>query len=250
MKEEAGDFIYMLSLPSATPAPVEVLDYMPDSPDYRDNYIASGPYTPTDYVPDSKLVLERNPSWNAESDPLRAAYVDKIDITFGLQADAAIQQLQAGDADVVWDIIIPPAILQMLTMTGDEKLSTMGVGRTSFIFINTVSGNNDGALKDLKVRQALNYAVDRAAIVQQMGGPAVAAPQHGIFGPGVLGYHDFDLYPSEESKGDPEKAKALLAEAGYPDGITLKMPYRNSGILPAVAQTVQAAMAKAVSHWN
>ncbi|SFO85413.1 peptide/nickel transport system substrate-binding protein [Cohaesibacter marisflavi] len=245
LKEEAGDFIYMLSLPSATPAPVEVLDYMPDSPDYRDNYIASGPYTPTDYVPDSKLVLERNPSWNAESDPLRAAYVDKIDITFGLQADAAIQQLQAGDADVVWDIIIPPAILQMLTMTGDEKLSTMGVGRTSFIFINTVSGNNDGALKDLKVRQALNYAVDRAAIVQQMGGPAVAAPQHGIFGPGVLGYHDFDLYPSEESKGDPEKAKALLAEAGYPDGITLKMPYRNSGILPAVAQTVQAAMAKA-----
>ena len=245
LKEQAGDFIYMLSLPSATPAPVEVLDYMPDSPDYRDNYIASGPYTPTDYVPDSKLVLERNPSWNADSDPLRAAYVDTIDITFGLQADAAIQQLQAGDADVVWDIIIPPAILQMLSATGDEKLSTMGVGRTSFIFINTVSDNNDGALKDLKIRQALNYAVDKAAIVQQMGGPAVAAPQNGIFGPGVLGYHDFDLYPSEGAKGDPEKAKALLAEAGYPDGITLKMPYRNSGILPAVAQTVQASMAKA-----
>jgi peptide/nickel transport system substrate-binding protein len=245
LTQRAGDFIYMLSLATSAPAPIEVLDYMPDGPDYRSNFIASGPYTPGAYTPDSSLQLVRNPAWTADSDPLRKAYVDQIDITFGLTVDAIMQQLQSGDGDMTYDVTIPPAILQMLTAQGDEKLMTVSSGNTNFIFINTVSDNNNGALKDLKVRQALNYAVDKAAIVQQMGGPSIAKPVNGIFGLGVLGYHEFDLYPSPEAKGDPEKAKALLAEAGFPDGITLKMPFRNKGNEPAVAQTIQASMAKA-----
>jgi peptide/nickel transport system substrate-binding protein len=245
LTQQAGDFIYMLSLATASPAPIEVLDYMPDSPDYRTNFIASGPYTPAEYTPDSSLQLVRNPAWEAESDPLRKAYVDQIDITFGLQPDAIMQQLQSGDGDMTYDVNIPPASLQMLTAAGDEKLSTVSSGNTNFIFINTVSGNNNGALKVLKVRQALQYAVDKAAIVQQMGGPTVAQPVNGIFGLGVLGYHEFDPYPSTDAKGDPEKAKALLAEAGFPDGITLKMPFRNKGAEPAVAQTIQASLKKA-----
>lgn len=245
LTETAGDFVYMVSLPTASPAPVEVLDYMPDGPEYRANYIASGPYTPVDYVPDGSLKLDRNPAWSADADPLRGANVDHIEITFGVQPDAAIQQLQAGDADMVYDITIPPAILSLLTATADPKVMTMSAGRTAFLFINTVSENNNGALKDLRVRQALNYAINKAALVQQMGGPTVAQPQNGIFGPGVLGFHEFNLYPSEGHAGDPEKARALLAEAGYPDGITLKMPYRNQNNMPEIAQTIQAAMAEA-----
>ncbi len=245
LTQRAGDFIYMLSLASAGPAPVEVLDYMPDGPEYRANFIASGPYTVGEYTPDSRLQLVRNPAWKSESDPLRKAYVDEVEVTFGIQPDAAIQQLQAGDGDMTYDIIIPPATLQMLTTAGDEKMMTISSGRTAFIFINTVSANNTGALKDLRVRQALQYAIDKAAVVQQMGGPTVAKPQNGIFGPGVLGFHEFDLYPSEGAKGDPEKAKALLAEAGFPNGITLKMPYRNQNAEPAIAQTIQASLKKA-----
>lgn len=245
LTQKAGDFIYMLSLPTSAPAPIEVLDYLPDGPDYRSNFIASGPYTPAAYTPDSSLQLVRNPAWNADSDPLRKAYVDEIQITFGLQPDAVLQQLQSGDGDMTYDITIPPAILQLLTATGDEKLMTVSSGATAFIFINSTSDNNGGALKDLRVRQALNYAIDKAAIVQQAGGPTVGQPVNGIFGPGVLGYHEFDLYPSPEAKGDPEKARALLAEAGFPDGITLKMPYRNQNNEPAIAQTIQASMAKA-----
>jgi len=245
LTEKAGDFVYMLSLPTSAPAPVEVLDYMPDGPDYRENFIASGPYTPETYIPDSTIKLTRNPAWNSDSDPLRSGYVDNINITFGIQPDAAIQQLQAGDADMTYDILIPPAILQMLTATGDDKLVTMSVGRTSFLWFNTLTDNNDGALRDLKIRQAVQYAIDKAAIVQQMGGPMVAAPQNGIFGPGVLGFHEFDLYPTDNASGDPEKAKELLAEAGYPDGITLKMPFRNQNAEPAIAQTIQASLKKA-----
>ena len=245
LTQKAGDFIYMLSLPTSAPAPVEVLDYLPDGPDYRSNFIASGPYTPGAYTPDSSLQLVRNPAWTAESDPLRKAYVDDIEITFGLQPDAVLQQLQSGDGDMTFDITIPPAVLQMLTATGDEKLMTVSSGNTAFLFINTVSENNGGALQDVRVRQALNYAIDKTAIVQQSGGPTVGQPVHGIFGPGVLGYHEFNLYPSPDDKGDPEKAKALLAEAGFPDGITLKMPFRNQNNEPAIAQTIQASMAAA-----
>lgn len=245
LTQRAGDFIYMLSLPTASPAPAEVLDYLPDSPDYRTKFIASGPYTPSAYTPDSSMQLTRNPAWKAETDPLRKAYVDEIEITFGLQVDAIMQQLQSGDGDMTYDVTIPPAVLQTLTAAGDEKVMTVSSGNTNFIFINTVSGNNNGALKDLRVRQALEYAVDKAAVVQQQGGPTVAQPVNGIFGLGVLGYHEFNLYPSTDAKGDPEKAKALLAEAGFPNGITLKMPFRNKGLEPAVAQTIQASMARA-----
>lgn len=245
LKERAGDFVYMLSLPMPAPVAVEALDYVPDSPEYRANFIGSGPYTIGEYTPDTSLKLVRNPAWKPESDPLRKAYVDEIEITMGLQADAIMQQLQSGDADLAYDINVPTAILATLAATGDEKLTAMSSGNTNFLFINTVSDNNNGALKDLRVRQALQYAVDKAAIVQQWGGSTVAEPAHGIFGIGVLGHHEFDLYPSPESKGDPEKAKALLAEAGFPDGITLKMPYRNKDLEVATAATIQASLARA-----
>lgn len=245
LTEPAGDFVYMLSLSAAAPAPAEVLDYMPDGPDYRENFIASGPYTVAEYVPDSILRLERNPSWNADSDPLRKAWVDGIEMVMGMQADGAIQQLQSGDADMLYDILVPPAQLQLLQAQGDEKLMAISAGRSNFIFINTVADNNDGAMADLRVRQALNYAIDRGAIIQQMGGPYVATPNHGIFGQGVLGWHEFNLYPSEGDRGDPEKARELLAEAGFPDGITLKMPFRNLNDEPAIAQTLQESFRKA-----
>ena len=245
LKERAGDFVYMLSLPNPAPVPVEALDYVPDSPEYRTHFVGSGPYTIGDYTPDTSLKLVRNPAWKAESDPLRKAYVDEIEITMGMQPDAIMQQLQSGDADLAYDINVPTAILATLVANGDEKLAAMSAGNTNFLFINTVSNNNNGALKDLRVRQALAYAVDKAAIAQQWGGSTVAEPVGGIFGLGVLGHHKFELYPSPGSKGDPEKAKELLAEAGFPDGITLKMPYRNKDMEATTAATIQASMARA-----
>ena len=241
----ANDFIYLLTLPVTTPAPVEVLDYLPDSPEYRENYISNGPYTIDSYVPDSIVRLVRNPSWDAASDPLRKAYVDQIEVIAGVQPDAAMQQVQSGDGDMLFDINVPPVTVQMLNATGDERISTLAEGGSRMIWINTVSQNNDGALQNPLVRQALNYAIDKAAVVQQYGGPEFATPLNGIFPLGILGHHEFDPYPSENNQGDPEKAKELLAEAGYPDGLSLKMAFRNAGTGPAEAQVLQASLAEA-----
>lgn len=242
----ASDFPYMLSLDAADPAPIEVLDFLPDSLEYRRNFVSSGPYKVKEYQPDAKFVLERNEAWNPESDPLRKAYVDGIEMTMGVEGDAAIQQLQAGSADMLFDLSPSPANISQMKAANDEKLQTMNNGGIDqFMWINTKSPNNGGVLADLKVRQALQYAVDKTAVVQTMGGADLAGVTNGIFGPGILGHEAYEPYPNNGGKGDPEKAKQLLAEAGFPDGITLKMPYRNVGTQPDIAQTVQESMKKA-----
>lgn len=246
LTQPAGDFVYMLSINQASPAPEEVLDYLPDSPEYRDNFVSSGPYTVDKYTPDATLQLKRNPSWKASSDPLRKAYVDKIEMTMGVENDSAMQQLQAGSADMLFDIVPTAAQVQQLKTANDKKLSTLPTGGVDqFVWINTKSPNNNGALKNIKVREALEYAMDKAAVVQTLGGSEIAKVQNGIFGPGILGQKDFDPYPTKDSKGDPEKSKQLLAEAGFPNGLTLKFPYRNLGAQPAIVQTIQASLEKA-----
>lgn len=243
--EPASDFTSMLSLPTANPAPVEVLDYLPDSPEYRANFVASGPYTIAEHTPDVKLLLERNESWNSDSDPLREAYVDSIEMTMGVEGDAAMQQLQAGSADVLFDIQPSPANIQQLVAANDSKFTTMeNGGIDQFMWFNTKSGNNDGALQNLAVREALQYAIDKPAVQQVMGGEDIATVTNGIFGPGINGYKPFSLYGDESGKADPEKAKELLAEAGVTD-LTLKFPYRNLGSQPDIAQTIQASLEEA-----
>jgi peptide/nickel transport system substrate-binding protein len=245
LTEEASDFIYMVSLANASPTPAEALEYAPDSPAYRANYVSSGPYTVEEYSPDKHLYLIRNPAWNADSDPLRAANVDRIEITFGVTPDAAIQQIQSNDADATLGINVTAAQLSQLKASGDTKVTTFGTGATFFLWINSISENNNGALKRVEARQALQYAVDKSAFVQQLGGPEMAKPAIGIFGSGVIGYSTTDPYATPNNAGDPEKTKALLAEAGIP-ALTLKLAYRSdNAVEPGIAQTIQENMAKA-----
>lgn len=245
LTEPASDFTSMLSLPTANPAPIEVLEYLPDSPEYRNNFISSGPYKISAYKPDASMDLVRNPSWKADSDPLRKAYVDEIKMTMGLEDDAAMQQLQAGSADLLFDIQPSPANIQQLKTANDQKLTTMANGGVDqFMWINTKTSNNGGALQKPEVREALQYAIDKPAVVQVMGGPDIATVTNGIFGPGINGYEDFAPYGDKSGKADPEKAKALLKQAGVTN-LKLKLPYRNLGAQPDIAQTVQASLEKA-----
>ncbi|MGO3148064.1 MAG: ABC transporter substrate-binding protein [Leucobacter sp.] len=243
--QPASDFTSMLSLSTANPAPVEVLEYLPDSPEYRANFVASGPYTVSAYTPDVELKLVRNESWSADSDPLRAAYVDEIVMTMGVEGDAAMQQLQAGSVDMLFDITPSPANIQQLKTANDEKFTTLeNGGIDQFMWFNTKTSNNNSALQQLEVRQALQYAIDKQAVVQVMGGEDIASVTNGIFGPGINGYEEYAPYGDGSGKADPEKAKQMLADAGVTD-LTLKFPYRNLGTQPDIAQTIQASLEEA-----
>lgn len=240
--EPSADFTSMLSLTVADPAPIEVLDYLPDSPEYRANFIASGPYKVGSYIPDSEWKFVRNPSWNADSDPLRKAYVDEIVMTMGLESDAAMQQLQAGSADMLFDIQPSAANIEQLKTANDTKFSTMeNGGIENFMWFNTKTTNNNSALQKLEVRQAIQYAIDKVAVQQIVGGESMASVVNGIFGSGINGYKQYSLYGEGDGKADPEKAKELLAAAGVTD-LTLKLPFINNGAEPDIAQTIQASL--------
>lgn len=241
-----SDFMNILSLVSSAPAPVEVNKYVPDSPEYRAHTVSSGPYKIASYVASQKYALIRNPAWDAKTDPIRKAYVDKINIKMGLDEGPVFQQIKAGTVDMNWDTQVPVTDLALALQSKDKQLSFTSDGSSNpYVVMNLLSPAQNGALKKLEVRQALNYAVNKTAVIQVLGGPLTHDPLDQILTPPLVGYKKTDLYPTTDHKGDPAKAKELLTKAGYPNGLTLKFLYRTSGKSPQVATTLQADLKKA-----
>lgn len=242
--QPAGDFLNIMALPFGSPVAEEMLAYLPDSPQFRQNFVSSGPYKISKYVADKNIELVRNTAWTEASDPLRKAYVDNISIVQGSDEGPVQQQLKAGTVDMSWDTSVPTAEIPGLLAAKDPNLLLDDNGSTNpYITINIQSPNANGALKNLKVRQALNYAVNKKNIIQVLGGPDLYKPLGQILTPPILGYEQFDPYATPDSAGDPEKAKALLKEAGF-ENLTLTYLYRNRGKSPQIAETLQADLKK------
>nr|BFF17200.1 hypothetical protein GCM10025730_07210 [Promicromonospora thailandica] len=97
-------------------------------------------------------------------------------------------------------------------------------------------------LDDVRVRQAISYAVDRTAIVNASGGTQLGEPSTTILPSTVAGHKDFDLYPSADGTGDVEAAQELLDEAGLSDGFTLTLDIRAQESMQAQGEAVQQAL--------
>ena len=98
----ALDAVNILASACVAPAPVEYDAYIPDSAEFRQNIRSTGPYRPVGYQRGTALVLERNPAWCPDSDPIRPAYADIIDIAVG--AEPAEERIRTGAADLPWDV--------------------------------------------------------------------------------------------------------------------------------------------------
>jgi peptide/nickel transport system substrate-binding protein len=247
------DFVNLLIAGFASPMPVEYLDYVPDGPEFRAHTISNGPYRITHYEPSREISLGRNPAWDPATDPLRKAYVDSIHVVMGLSAQSVQQQLEAGAADLSWDQTPPTADLSRLITARDPNLVIGPDGDNyvviTYLAINLLGENAERALRKLEVRQALSYAVDRAALTQISGGTEVSVPLHQAVASTMSGFRaGFDPYPTPGARGDSPKARSLLAAAGYPNGVPLKLLYRSGGNWPLYAQTLQASLAAAGFH--
>ncbi len=223
LTQPATYFVDMLTMPAFSPAPVEVMNYVPGSQQLGQHQVSDGPYRVQQWNPTKQIVFTRNPAWQASSDPVRKAYVDKVLINETVSQESTQQQLQTGTAgaDMEFNNFPPPSQLPGLIAAKDPHLN---LGETAssnpYIVFNTVSPNNNGALKQVKVRQALEYALNRSHIIQVLGGPKVNPPLTHVLPSNIDGSQNIDLYPHSVAK-----AKQLLQQAGV-SHLTLKFLYR------------------------
>ncbi len=222
----AAYFPDMLTMTAFTPAPKEVLDYVPGSSELAQHQIASGPYKIESYDPTKKIVFVRNPAWDGKTDKIRKAYVDKIVIDETVSQESTQQQLETGtpSADMEFDNFPPPSALPRL-LSGNDPNFNLGPTASSnpYVVFNFVSPNNGSAMGKQAFREGLEYCINRDNIIQALGGPKVNPPlTHVLPNTIVGGEEDFNLYPYDVNKG-----KAKLQEAGAA-GVTLKFLYRNA----------------------
>jgi len=242
----ASYFQDMLTLTAFSPAPKEYLDALPGPQFGSDvkNLIASGPYQIDAYEPTKRIHFVRNPAWQESSDPIRKAYVDSVNIDETVSQESTQQQLQTAteSADLEFDNYPPPTAVPGLVARKDPNLN-IGPSASSnpYLVYNTVSPNNDGAMKNVAFRQAISYAINRANLIQVLGGPTLNTPLANVLPTDIVGGEQgFDPYPF-----DLAKSKELLAQSGV-SSPTIKILYRSSsqGSTKA-AQTVQQELTEA-----
>ncbi|MFJ6327297.1 MULTISPECIES: ABC transporter substrate-binding protein [unclassified Rhizobium] len=250
------DFLNILSMNFVSPLPPEVASkYFPDSAEFRRNFPSSGPYYVDSYQDGQKLVLKKAKNFKPESDEARKAYVDEIVVDFTANSeDSIVQKIEAGEADLSLYLDVPPrSAIKRFQTQKEAQLHSSNSGAANFITFNArPQAQSDGAnaLRKPEVRQALTYAVNRAHLVQVQGGPIAAVPLSQIITSTILGYEPFDPYPVEGNKGDKAKAKALLAKAGYPNGVKLDAIYRTTAQFEAIAVAVKEDVATAGIELN
>jgi peptide/nickel transport system substrate-binding protein len=247
LERPASDFPSILTLPFFSPVPKDHAARFKPGYEYAQNLAASGPYMVDSYDRGRLIDLVRNPNWDPRTDPLRKAWVDKITVTIGRSERQIQQALEHGEQDLNLDNVPPPnGDLQRLS--GDRALSErLAVETTGCVHYLTLQMDS-GPTRDRKVRQAINYAIDRQAVVLAIGGRYAGEPASTILSPTLAGYGAFDLYPSQESRGDPDAAKRLLAEAGHPNGVKLTYVGQSSPQWKALYNALEASLERAGIH--
>jgi peptide/nickel transport system substrate-binding protein len=193
--------------------------------------IGTGPYIFDSWQKGVSISMHANPNYWGEK-----ATINKLVFKWVGEASSRIALLQTGEADMVTDL--PPDLGNQVSSMQDRKLYVTPGTRRVFLEFNCKSG----VTADVRVRQAVNYAIDRKAIVNGLFG-GKAAVLNGVFIPGEVGYDEsFTGYTY-----DPDKAKSLLAEAGFSSGVTIPFQYPLGFYIndKETSEVIQSQLAKA-----
>jgi peptide/nickel transport system substrate-binding protein len=247
--EPAGDFLNILAMPFNSARPVEYDNYLPDSIQMRQHMMSDGPYNITSYTPGKQIILTKNKFWKQSTDPIRHQYVNKIVVTIGqTNATTQVDEIKATTSgagspeDLQMDTPFPPDLIPTEKTNPNFKLWPWS-NTNPYIVFNLRSPDAGGAMGKLKVRQAAEWTVNKAAIQKLFGGPSVAKIMNTSIPQGNVGYAPINLYNTPGNSGDPSKCKSLLAAAGYPHGLTLTDLFINDSVNTAVFQSIQASFA-------
>ena len=205
-----ADFLQKLALPFGYVVPAGT----PNVDTGRKPLPATGPYMIKSYDPTKLMVLVRNPvfkQWSADAQP--DGYPDVIQMTIGIADEDAVTQVENGQADWAYDP--PPAdrLNEVATKYADQ-IHISPTPNNYFMALNTKVAPFD----NVAVRQALNFATDRKAVIQLFGGPRLAQPSCQILPPNFPGYEANCPYTADPgpkwSAPDLAKAQQLVDGSG------------------------------------
>jgi ABC-type transport system substrate-binding protein len=232
LTDVAPDFLARIAMPFFAAVPVDT----PVSSAGLKTIASAGPYYVSQWTPKRQLVLKKNPNYTGD----RAANFDQIVYTAGVNQQQGLLQIEKGEADYVADGL-PPASQSNLAQRFGPGSDAAKDGKQQYfvnpaLTVNYLAMNTSRPLfKDAKLRQAVNYAIDRTAILRQSGAFA-GRPTDQYLPPLILGYEETDIYPFSP---DVDKAKEL-AGAGQRTAVLYTC---NSSPCPERAQIVQANLA-------
>lgn len=189
--------------------------------------VGTGPFEFVSWESGQQITLKANPNYWGE-----APQVDRLVFKFVPNAATRMAMLQSGEAQFIEDL--PPQLISTVKNDSNLKVSAQPSIYVRYMAMNTQIKPFNNPL----VRQALNYAVDKKTIVDVVAkgyGTELTAP----IAKQIIGYSAQQPYPY-----DVEKAKQLLAKAGYPDGFTFTLDSLNSTLYQTLGQVIQQMLAK------
>lgn len=189
--------------------------------------IGTGPFKFVEWKADQQIVLAKNADyWGAK------AHVDKVIYRIFKEEGTALNEFRAGNLEYV--DLLPPGQRQSLLKEFPDLIDRTTALATFFLGYNM---EKEPFKSNLKLREALSYAVDRQAIIDTVY-EGVSTPAKGPIPPGMPGFNKDVKAPAY----DKEKAKQLLSEAGFPDGKglpTLEIKYNFSQLNQKIVEAVQ-----------
>jgi peptide/nickel transport system substrate-binding protein len=194
-----------------------------------DKAIGTGPYMWDSRAKGTSITLKANPSyWNA---PAGGPYYQQAVLESIADTDSAVSALQAGSVNIVPRIA--PIQAQQLQSNGSVALSNTH----SWLVIHLIFRTDQGPLKDVRVRQAIAYAIDRDSIIKEiLLGQATKATS--LMPPGTYGR----VEPQTTYDYNPDKAKSLLQAAGLASGFSIALASGNNAPFPLVGQAIASQL--------
>ena len=217
-------FLHVMALNFASVVPHEAVEKW--GADFGHHPVGTGAFKLADWTIGQQLVFQKNADYWRDGVP----YLDKITFEIGQEPIVALLRLQKGEVDIPGDGI-PPAKFREVMSDPEQKARVVEGGQlqTGYITMNVTMPPFDKK----EVREAVNMAINKDRIVQMINNRAIPANQP--LPPSMPGYDkSFEGY-----KYDPEKAKEMLGEAGFPDGFETELYVMNTDPNPRIAQAIQ-----------
>ena len=230
--EAAGDHIVIFELKTPDPdflyrlTEYKIVILKAGAQDTGVVFNGSGPFIMEELIAGDRAIMKSNQDyWRG------APAIERLEFLFFDDQQAAISAVQGGTADGILRL----DNYSFLNFTGDFRFNTLDIPTNAHHLARIRADRPPG--DDVRVRQAFKLATDRAAVWERVQLGFGFVGKDSPIGPSFAQYFLDDVQPPAR---DPVAAAALLAEAGYPDGLDMSLHVPNSGAMPDLAQTLAA----------